>query len=142
MGWTNVPGNPRQTIQDFKDVEQYPLTHTSTVKKKKKQTDQPLHLTDVVKGSQLRIFFWCHSFIFSWKRQFNSKMMTVLMEIENNTMYGLKRVIAIKEGESNLSPRSLSNFQSAVKCNNPECSLFIYFENLAPALINLMELLL
>ena len=69
-------------------------------------------------------------------------MMTVLMEIENNTMYGLKRVIAIKEGESNLSPRSLSNFQSAVKCNNPEFSLFIYFENLAPALINLMELLL
>ena len=36
MGWTNVPGNPRQTIQDFKDVEQYPLTHTSTAKKKKK----------------------------------------------------------------------------------------------------------
>ena len=69
-------------------------------------------------------------------------MMTVLMEIENNAMYGLKRVIAIKEGKSNLSPRSLSNFQLAVKCNNPKCSLFVYFENLAPVLINLMELLL
>ena len=66
----------------------------------------------------------------------------VLMEVENNTMSGLKRVIAIKEGKTNLSPRSLSSFQSAVRCNNPECTLFVYFENFAPALTNLMELLL
>ena len=57
-------------------------------------------------------------------------------------MSGLKRVIAIKEGKTNLSSRSLSNFHSAVKCNNPECTLFVYLENFAPALTNLMELLL
>ena len=68
-------------------------------------------------------------------------MMTVLMEVENNTMYGLKWVKAIK-GKTNLSPRSLSNLQSAVRCNNPECSIFVYFDNFAPALTNLMELLL
>ena len=57
-------------------------------------------------------------------------------------MSGLKWVITIKEGKTNLPPTSLSNFQSAVRCNNPECTLFVYFENFAPALTNLMELLL
>ena len=63
-------------------------------------------------------------------------------EVENSTMSGLKQVIVIKEGKTNLSPRSLSNFQSAVRCNSPECSIFLYFDNLAPALTSLMELLL
>ena len=67
-------------------------------------------------------------------------MMTLLMEVENNTMSGLKQVIGIK-GKNNFSPRSLSNFQSAVRCNNPECTLFVYFENFAPVLTNLMGLL-
>ena len=62
------------------------------------------------------------------------------MEVENHTMSGLKQVIAIKEGKTNLSPRSLCNFQSAVRCNSPECSFFVYFHNFAPALTNLMEL--
>ena len=69
-------------------------------------------------------------------------MMTVLMEVENNSMPGLKWVIAIKEGEINLPPKSLSNFQSVVRCNSPECNFFVYFDNLAPALTKLMELLL
>ena len=69
-------------------------------------------------------------------------MMTVLMEVENNTMSGLKQVIAIKEGKTNLSPRSLSNFHSAVRCNCPECGFFVYFDNFGSALTNLMELLL
>ena len=64
------------------------------------------------------------------------------MEIENNTMPRLKQVIAVNEGKTNLQPRSLSNFQSAVRYNNPECTLFVYFENFAPALTNLTELLL
>ena len=65
------------------------------------------------------------------------------MEVENNTMSGLKWVMAIKEGKTNLSPSPLSNFQSAVRCNSPECSFFlVYLDNLAPALTNLMELLL
>ena len=38
--------------------------------------------------------------------------------------------------------RKNCNFQSAVRCNNPECTLFVYFENFAAALTNLMELLL
>ena len=33
MGWTNLPGNPRQRRQDFKEIEQYPLAYTSTAKK-------------------------------------------------------------------------------------------------------------
>ena len=33
MGWTNLPGNPRQRRQDFRDVEQYPLAPTATPKK-------------------------------------------------------------------------------------------------------------
>ena len=69
-------------------------------------------------------------------------MMTVLMVVENNTISGLKQVITIKEGKTNLSPRSLSNIQSALRCYNPECTLFVYFENFAPALTNLMELLI
>ena len=64
------------------------------------------------------------------------------MEVENNIMSGLKQIIAIKEGKTNLSPRLLSNFQSAVMCNSPECSFFVYSDNLAPALKNFTELLL
>ena len=30
---TNLPGNPRQRRQNFRDVEQYPLAPTSTAKK-------------------------------------------------------------------------------------------------------------
>ena len=30
VGRTNLPGNPRQKRQDFRDVEQYPLAPTST----------------------------------------------------------------------------------------------------------------
>ena len=41
MGQTNLPGNPRQRRQDFRDVKQYPLAPTSTAKK---QTDQPLSI--------------------------------------------------------------------------------------------------
>ena len=89
MGETNLPGNPRQRRQDFRDVEQYPLAPNSTAKK---LTDQPLYLIDVVKGSYLKNFFWCHSSIFSSQGQVNSKMMTVLMEVENNTMSGLTQV--------------------------------------------------
>ena len=37
---------------------------------------------------------------------------------------------------------SLSNFQAAVRCSNPECSFFVHFDNFAPALTDLMELLL
>ena len=33
VGLTNLLGNPRQRRQDFRDVEQYPLTPTSTAKK-------------------------------------------------------------------------------------------------------------
>ena len=68
--------------------------------------------------------------------------MTVLREVENNTMSGLKWIIAIKEEKTILSPRSLSNFQSAVRCNNRECRFFVYLDNFASALTNLMELLL
>ena len=32
MGQTNLPGNPRQRRQDFKDIEQYLLAPTSTAK--------------------------------------------------------------------------------------------------------------
>ena len=80
--------------------------------------------------------------MFSSQGQVSSKMMTILMEVENNTMSGLKRVIAIKEGKTNLLLRSLSNFQSAVRYNNPECTLFVYFDNFASVLTNLMELFL
>ena len=55
--------------------------------------------------------------------------MTDLMEVENNTMPGLKWVIAIKEGKTNLSPISLSNFLLAVRCKSPECSFFVHFDN-------------
>ena len=33
VGLTNLLGNRRQRRQDFRDVEQYPLTPTSTAKK-------------------------------------------------------------------------------------------------------------
>ena len=33
MGQTNLPRNPRQRRQDFRDVEQNPLAPTSTAKK-------------------------------------------------------------------------------------------------------------
>ena len=33
MCQTNLPGNPRQRRQGFRDVEQYPLAPTSTAKK-------------------------------------------------------------------------------------------------------------
>ena len=95
MGQSNIPGNARQRRQDFRDVAQYPLAPTSTAKK---YTDLPLHLIDVVKGSYLKSFSWCHSSKFSLQGQVNSNMMTVLMDVYNNTMSSLKWVIAIKEG--------------------------------------------
>ena len=84
----------RVTYQEMLDKEDK-ISDDSTAKK---YTDLPLHLIDVVKGSYLKSFSWCHSSKFSLQGQVNSNMMTVLMEVYNNTMSSLKWVIAIKEG--------------------------------------------
>ena len=43
-------------------------------------------------------------------------MMTVLMEVENSTMPGIKQVIATKEGKANLPHTSLGNIISVQEC--------------------------
>ena len=81
----------------------------------------------------------CHSFIFSSQGQVNSIIITTFSEIEYKTMSGLKTVIAINDGKTNLECKSHNNFQSQAAWSSPEKLFFFDVLTFVPAFTNFID---